>query len=369
MNQFWQQISALLLGLSVPIFALDHHAEMPQFKLRGVDGSVFDSALGIGSPLLAVVFLSNHCPASQMFQGELIMLANEYRSKGFRLIAISPNDPEAIPPDELAYSDLGDSLPEMKIRAKELKYPFPFLYDGETQQTAKMFGVKVTPHVYLFDKNRKLRYSGRIGDPKNPRVQERQELRQALKALVNGDEPPIVRGRAFGSSIKWAKNREFVIKMHERYSRETVLLREVDKRTLEFIRRNKAAWPKMIYVWSISDKTKREDLLQLSAIHKIYRKRGLEWITVCIENNTQKEDVYKLLKETQSSGRNFMAHGSDISPLADLRAEKGNRITPYIALVEPGGAISHRSTDGLLPLELKRYILSTLAETPQEKND
>ena len=363
-------ISAIIWsGISVTCIGLEPGAEMPQFRLPGVDGRLHDSNEFKKSNLLAVIFLSNHCPTSQMFQERLIRLAKDYRPHGFTIAAISPNDPEAILPDELAHSDLGDAIEEMGIRAKELSYPFHYLYDGKTQEAAKAFGARVTPHAFLFNKTRKLCYTGRVGDPKNPTRTDREDLRLAIEALAQDKIPPVVQGRAFGSSIKWSKNRAIVEKVRERFSRETVSLKKADKRTLEFIRRNKAAWPKMIYVWSISDKTKREDLLQLSAIHKIYRKRGLEWITVCIENNTQKEDVYKLLKETQSSGRNFMAHGSDISPLADLRAEKGNRITPYIALVEPGGAISHRSTDGLLPLELKRYILSTLAETPQEKND
>ena len=346
--------------ISIACIALEPGDEMPRFHLPGVDGLLHDSAEFEKSNLLAVIFLSNHCPTSQMFQGRLIRLAKDYHLRGLTLVAISPNDPEAILPDELAYSDLGDNIEEMAIRSKKLHYPFHYLYDGKTQETAKAFGARVTPHAFLFDEFRKLRYTGRVGDPKNPTREDREDLRLAIEALARGKNPPIARGRAFGSSIKWSKNRLIAEKMRERFSRETVSLKHAEKRTLEFIRKNKAIWPKLIYVWSMEDKINRNNLLKLSNIHKIYRKRGLEWVTVCIDGDELKESAQQFLKDAQASGRNFICSGSEIAPLADLRAEKGNRITPYFALVEPAGKIAYRSTAGLDPLELKRHILAVL---------
>lgn len=366
MEKHGWHLSTLLIAaiawwsISVACIALEPGAEMPQFRLPGVDGRLHDSNEFKKSNLLAVIFLSNHCPTSQMFQERLIRLAKDYRPHGFTIAAISPNDPEAILPDELAHSALGDTFEEMRIRANELSYPFHYLYDGKTQEAAKAFGVRVTPHAFLFDKTRKLCYTGRVGDPKNPTRTDREDLRLAIEALVQDKIPPVVQGRAFGSSIKWSKNRAIVEKARERFSRETVSLKKASKRTLEFIRENKATWPKLIYVWSIEDKRKRNDLLELSSIHKIYRKRGLEWVTVCIDGEAFQETAQKLLEETQSSGKNFICPGSELAPLADLRAEKGNRITPYLALVEPKGKIAYRSTAGLKPLLLKRHILTAL---------
>ena len=361
-------ISAIVWsGISVACIALEPGAEMPQFRLPGLNGRLHDSSEFEKSNILAVIFLSNHCPTSQRFQERLIRLAKDYRPHGFTIVAISPNDPEAILPDELAHSDLGDTIEEMGIRAKELSYPFQYLYDGKTQEAAKAFGARVTPHAFLFNKTRKLCYTGRVGDPKNPTRTDREDLRLAIEALVQDKIPPVVQGRAFGSSIKWSKNRAIVEKVRERFSRETVSLKKADKRTLEFIRENKATWPKLIYVWSIEDKRKRNDLLELSSIHKIYRKRGLEWVTVCIDGETFQESAQQLLKETQASGRNFICPGSELSPLADLRAEKGNRITPYLALVESAGKIAYRSTAGLDPLLLKRHILTALLPSAESK--
>ena len=203
-------------------FALDNKEDMPPFRLPGVDGRIYDSTEFEKSELLAIVFLSNHCPTSQIFQHRIIRLTNEYRNKGLAVIAISPNDPEAILPDELSHSVLGDTLPEMALRARELQYPFPYLYDGKTQEVAKAFGVKVTPHAFLFDKKRKLRYSGRIGDPKNPEREDREELRISINSLIQGIEPKVVRGLAFGNSIKWIKDRIIAEKTRERFARESV---------------------------------------------------------------------------------------------------------------------------------------------------
>jgi hypothetical protein len=79
-----------------------------------------------------------------------------------------PNDPKAVRLDELGYTDMSDSFEEMKLRAKHKQYNFPYLYDGETQSVAKAYGPIATPHVFIFDKARKLRYSGRIDDVEKP---------------------------------------------------------------------------------------------------------------------------------------------------------------------------------------------------------
>ena len=341
-------------------FALDNQEDMPPFQLPGVDGRIYDSTEFNKSELLAIVFLSNHCPTSQIFQHRIIRLAKEYRSQGLAVIAISPNDPEAILPDELSHSALGDTLPEMALRAKELQYPFPYLYDGKTQEVAKAYGVRVTPHAFLFDKKRKLRYSGRIGDPKNPEREDREELRIAINSLVQGIEPEVVRGLVFGNSIKWIKDRIIAEKTRERFARESVYLKNANIRTLQFVRRNDSKLPKLIYVWSNKDKNNRQELLQLSAIHKIYRKRGLKLVTICVDGNDFTDVAKKLLSETLSSGTNYICPGTEISPVVDLRAEEGIETTPFLGLLISEAKIFYRSTKGLEPLTIKRHIIEAL---------
>ncbi|MBT5716722.1 MAG: thioredoxin family protein [Opitutae bacterium] len=351
------RILVAILGIWSSAFALDYQEDMPPFRLPGVDGNIYDSREFKKSELLAVVFLSNHCPTSQIFQHGIISLAKEYRNQGLQVIAISPNDPEAILPDELSYSVLGDTFSEMVLRSKELQYPFPYLYDGKTQEVSKSYGVRVTPHAYLFDKNRKLRYSGRIGDPKNPDRKDRDDLRHAIISLIHGTEPVVVRGLAYGNSIKWIKDRIIVEKARSRFSRESVYLKKSNSRTLQFVRRNISKLPTLIYVWSIKDMNNRQDLLKLASIHKIYRKRGLKFVTICVDGKECFDAAKKVLVETQSSGTNYISTGTEISPVADLRSEEGFLTTPFLGLLTPEAKVYYRSNNKINSLIIKRNII------------
>ena len=136
----------------------------PDFNLPGVDGKNYSLKDFADAKLLVIIFTCNHCPTAQAYEQRIIKLHEDYKDKGMALVAISPNDPTAVRLDELGYTDLSDSFEEMKTRARERGYKFPYLYDGETQSTAKAYGVVATPHVYIFDQDRALRYVGRIDD-------------------------------------------------------------------------------------------------------------------------------------------------------------------------------------------------------------
>src|SRR5262249_44165107 len=135
-------------------------SQAPDFNLPNVDGKDYALKDFAAARILMVVFTCNHCPTAQAYEDRLIRIATEYKDKGVAVIAISPNDPRAVRLDELGYTDLGDSFEDMKVRAKERKFPFPYLYDGETQKTSIEYGVLATPHVFIFDQDRKLRYVG-----------------------------------------------------------------------------------------------------------------------------------------------------------------------------------------------------------------
>ena len=109
----------------------------PDFHLPGVDGKTYSLADFAQSKVLFVVFTCNHCPTAQAYEGRIARLESDYRAKGVAVVAISPNNPKAVRLDELGYTDLGDSFEEMKIRAKDHNYAYPYLYDGETQAVAK----------------------------------------------------------------------------------------------------------------------------------------------------------------------------------------------------------------------------------------
>ena len=130
----------------------------PDFQLPGVDGKQYALKDFADAKLLLVVFTCNHCPTAQAYESRIKQLHTDYKNRGVALVAISPNDDRAVRLDELGYTDVGDSLEDMKVRAKERGFAFPYLHDGETQKVSLAYGVVALPQVFLFDESRTLRY-------------------------------------------------------------------------------------------------------------------------------------------------------------------------------------------------------------------
>ncbi len=168
----------------------------PDFSLPAAQGAVVSRDDFSSVPVLGVFFYCNHCPYAKAIEGRLIQLEEAYRTKGFRFVAISPNDAETYPED---------SFDNMKKRAQERAYQFPYLYD-ESQSVARAFGAVCTPDLYLFDAQRKLAYHGRLDDsPMDVSNVARQELREAIDSLLRGERPAEHQNPCIGCSIKWKK--------------------------------------------------------------------------------------------------------------------------------------------------------------------
>src|SRR6266436_3779397 len=178
----WPQDNHVTLAIGSPA---------PDFSLPGVDGKAHKLSDYAASPLLAIVFSCNHCPTAKLYEGRIKRIAADYRSKGVALVAIQPNDPNALRVDEMVMSDMSDSLAEMKIRAEYRHFNFPYLYDGATQSVAEAYGPKATPHVFIFDRDRKLRYEGRVDDNQREPLVKVSDARNALDSLL-AERPVIV---------------------------------------------------------------------------------------------------------------------------------------------------------------------------------
>ena len=108
----------------------------PAFSLPGIDGATHTLAEYGSSPVLVLVATCNHCPAAQLYEHRIKQLDDDYRAKGVAVVAFSPDHPSALPLSQLAYSDVGDTLADMKARASQRGYRFPYLYDGDEQALA-----------------------------------------------------------------------------------------------------------------------------------------------------------------------------------------------------------------------------------------
>src|SRR5262249_44174372 len=159
----------------------------------------------------------------QAYEGRIIKLHADYKDRGVALVAISPNDPRAVRLDELGYTDLSDSLAEMKIRARNRGFKFPYLYDDETQKQSRAYAAQPTPHVIVYDAGRRLRYNGRIDDADVKPVKSH-DARNAIDALLAGRKVLVEKTRVFGCSTKWADKRADAERSVAKWNKEKVTL-------------------------------------------------------------------------------------------------------------------------------------------------
>jgi len=175
-------------------FTLQIGRPAPDFNLPGVDGKKYSLASFKDAKLLVVIFSCNHCPYVVGSEDRIIRFAKDYAARGVKLVAINSNETVEHPTD---------SFEHMVTRAKEKKFPFPYLRD-ETQEVALAYGALRTPHFYVFDAQRNLRYTGRMDDnPKMEALAKTHELRDAVDALLAGKKPPAEQSNPLGCNVKW----------------------------------------------------------------------------------------------------------------------------------------------------------------------
>lgn len=173
---------------------LELGAKAPDFgDLDGADGKRYSLRSFDGKPLLVVMFTCNHCPYVVAYEDRMVAIQRDYTGKGVQLVAINANDEKAYPED---------SYPEMVKRAKAKGFSFPYLRDA-SQKAAEAYGAVCTPHVFAFDKERRLRYRGRIDDSRDPSQVKSPDLRNALDDMLAGRGVQVPDTRPFGCSIKW----------------------------------------------------------------------------------------------------------------------------------------------------------------------
>ncbi len=177
------------------VVTLELEESAPAFKeLLGVDGKRYSLSSFAASPVLVVVFTCNHCPYVKAYEERMVAIQRAYADEGVQFVAINSNDDKAYPED---------SYPEMVKRAKERNFNFPYLRDSD-QVAVTDYGAVCTPHVFAFDRDRILRYRGRIDDSRDPAKVTAHDLRNALDDLVSGRPVGVPDTKPFGCSIKWS---------------------------------------------------------------------------------------------------------------------------------------------------------------------
>lgn len=341
-------------------------AAAPELNLPGVDGKTYRLADFAEARLLVVIFTCNHCPTAQAYEERIIRLAADYHDKGVALVAVSPNDPLAVRLDELGYSDLGDSFEDMQVHAKRRDFKFPYVYDGETQRVSTAFGALATPHVFIFDRERKLRYNGRIDDSETVEPKSH-DARNALDDLLAGRVVRVAKTRVFGCSTKWADKRDSARESLEKWNAEPVALKSIDETALRELTANKTDNYRLINLWSTTCAPCITELPEFVTVHRMYRGRHFEMHTLSIDPPKRREIALKVLEKHHVSGTNFIFSTDDRDKLADLVDSEWAGPVPYTLLIAPGGKIVHRWKDEITPADLKGKISSALGKTYASK--
>ncbi len=335
----------------------------PDFNLLGVDGKKHSLDSFRDADVLVIVFTCNHCPTAQAYEDRIKRLAADYQEKKVALVAISPNDPAAVRLDEMGYTDVGDSLDDMKVRAKDHAFNFPYLFDGGDQKVALAYGPVATPHVFVFDRSRKLRFTGRIDNSDDPRRATTHETRDAIEALLAGRPVPVEQTKTFGCSIKWAEKRNTTRKADKAWSKEEVALKLIDEQGIKALVRNDGDKLRLVNLWATWCGPCMEELPELVAIERMYRRRRFEFVTISADAPEEKDDALKALKEKHAATVNYLFEGNDKYKLMDAVDEKSTGALPHTLLIAPGGKVLYRKSGPIDALELKQAIVGYLGRT------
>ncbi|MFO0945529.1 MAG: thioredoxin family protein [Planctomycetota bacterium] len=159
-------------------------------SLPGVDGKPHSLADISTDKIVVVAFTCNSCPFAVAYEDRFIDFAKEYGAKGVEFVAINVNNEEA------------DGFPMMQSRAKEKGFNFPYLHDS-SQKIGHAYGARVTPHLYVLDRDRKIAYVGAFDNARKPEKVTKKYLHDAVDALLKGQSPAVPKTNAAGCSIRY----------------------------------------------------------------------------------------------------------------------------------------------------------------------
>ncbi len=354
--------ASLALGLcqaeTHPILPVGSPA--PDFALPGIDGQVHKLADYASSPVLVVVFTCNHCPIAQMYETRISKLRDDYRNKGVAVVAIQPNAPEAIRVDELDSSDLSDSLEEMKIRAAYKGLTYPYLYDGETQSVSRAYGPQATPHVFVFDQDRRLRYEGRIDNSYRTELVRTEDARNAIDAILAGRPVAVSHTGVFGCSTKWKEKEAARLEAIKKIEDKPVTLEMVSAEGLKELRANRSGKMTLVSFWATWCGACIHEFPDIETTYRMYGVRDLALVTVAANLPDEKPAVLRMLEKQHASGRNLLFGSDDTTALQTAFDPQWDSAVPYTALLAPDGTMLYRRIGDIDVLELRRKILENL---------
>jgi peroxiredoxin len=352
----------------------------PDFSLPGIDGKTYRLADFKEAKLLMVAFISNHCPASHAAEPRLKQLVTDMKEKGLQVVAINPNSPEALRADELGYSKYNDSFEDMVKYAAEQQFNFPYLDDGSTQVTAKAYGCLATPHVFLFDADRKLRYKGYFDDSRfiDPATVRAPDTRNAVEALLAGKEVPVTITKPHGCSTKWLEKKAEVVEKKAQLDSTPVEVELIDAAAVAALRKNGDANLRLFNVWSTTCAPCVKEFPELVATARKFGMRNFEFISLSTDDPADLPKVKNFLEKQGAApagqaaaalpkqGRktnSYLYTGADVNEMMKALDPEWPGGMPHTVLVAQDGSVLWRHNGLVDGGELREKILSILGTT------
>jgi thiol-disulfide isomerase/thioredoxin len=271
---------------------------------------------------------------------------------------ISPNSVAALNYSELGYSDMGDSYEEMKMRARDKGFNFPYLYDGDNQETALAYGPVATPHCFVFDTNRILQYTGRIDGSEKPGSANGEDIRKAIDAVLAGEKVDNPVTKVFGCSVKWSWKDEYTKRLYREWSELPVTLEDIDSQGIkELIKNSSSEKLRLINIWATWCGPCILEFPDLVIIDRMYRGRDFELITISADKQARKDDALKFLRKQEASNKNYIFNKDDVYELIESVDPDWQGALPYTMLIEPGGKIVYKKQDTINPAEMRKMIV------------
>ena len=336
----------------------------PDFSLPGTDSRTHTLRDYAGSQVLAVVFTGNSCPASQLYEARLRKIYDDYRNKGVAVVAINPNPPGAIRFADLAHSDVGETLDDMKTRGSDRHLEYPYLSDGGSQALARQFKVTTVPHIFVFDQSRTLQYDGRIDDSLQADAVKTRDARNAIDALLAGRSVPEARTPAAGCPVKGLAAPIRPEEGREPLSAGPVTVEMADAAALTKLRRNGTGKLLLVNFWATWCAPCAAEFPELEATYQMYKARGLEFTTVSVNDPEERGAVLDFLKAHRASHRNLQFATSDVYGLQAAFDPNLPSPVPFTLLIDPNGDVLYQELGELTVTKLRRAILASLPEDP-----
>lgn len=364
MSKRFACICMLLLSLTAwgqpahPILPLGSPA--PDFSLPGVDGKIHKLSDYASSPILVVIFTCNHCPIAQMYERRIEQLYDDYSKKGVAVVAIQGNDPKAIRIDELDSSDVSDTLDDMKIRVAYKHLHYPYLSAGDTPAVTAAYGPQATPHVFIFDKTRRLRYQGHFDNSYRIEKVVTHDAQNAIDALLAGKEIAVTHTGVFGCSTKWPEKSAQREAADQKIEATPVHVETVDAAGLKKLRANPSGHVTLIDFWATWCGSCLVEFSDLQDTYRMYSGRDFDLVTVSANMPDEEPSVLRFLQKKHATSRNLLFGSDDTAALQAAFDPTWQSAVPYTVVLGPDGKVIYKTIGSVDLLEMRRKILAAM---------